>query len=113
MGRGLNPRKMKSMMKKMGMGMEELEDVREIVITTADRKYVFRDASVTMMTVQGQKTFQILGEPTVEDVEGGVSIPEEDVQLVMAQTGADHEKAKKALEENEGNPAEAIISLMG
>jgi NACalpha-BTF3-like transcription factor len=31
----------------------------------------------------------------------------------MGQAGVSYEAAKKALQENEGNPAEAIISLMG
>ncbi len=114
MGRGVNPRKMKSMMRKMGMDLDELGDVEEVIIKTSDKKYIFHDAAVTVMTVQGQKTFQIVGEPDVEESEGegGIVIPEEDIQLVMAQSGASYDDAKKALEENEGNPAEAIISLM-
>ncbi len=112
LGRGMNPRKMKMMMKRMGIEVEELENVEKILIRTADREYVFDEASVSMMVTQGQTTFNIVGEPKIIEKEGTVKIPEEDIQIVMGQTGASYEAAKKALQENEGNPAEAIISLM-
>lgn len=113
MGRGVNPRKMKMMMKKMGMEVDELEDVEEIIIRTAEKDYIFDDASVTIMTTHGQKTYQVVGEPRIVEKEGAISIPEEDIQIVMGQTGATHDNAKKALQDNGGNPAEAIISLLG
>ena len=113
MGRGVNPRKMKMMMKRMGIEVEELDDVEEIIIRTSDKEYHFDEASVTIMVTQGQKTFQVIGEPRVIEKEGAVSVAEEDIEIVMAQTGASHEAAKKALQDNDGNPAEAIISLLG
>jgi len=113
MGRGMNPRKMKMMMKRMGMEMEELDNIEEIIIRTPDKEYYFDDASVTIMTTHGQKTFQVIGEPKVTQRGGAPAVPEEDILIVMEQTGVDHDTARKALEENDGNPAEAIISLMG
>jgi len=41
------------------------------------------------------------------------SIPNEDIELVASQAGVSQEKAKAALEECDGEPAEAIIKLMG
>ena len=35
-GRGMNPAKMKQMMKQMGIDVKELKDVQEVVIKTAD-----------------------------------------------------------------------------
>ena len=113
MGRGVNPRKMKMMMKRMGIEVEELDNVEEIVIRTSDKEYVFKDASVTIMVTHGQKTYQVIGEPRIIEKEGAVSVAEEDIQIVIAQTGASYGAAKKALQDNEGNPAEAIISLLG
>ena len=139
LGRGMNPHKMKRMMKQMGINIEEIDDVEQIVIRTSDKKIVFdSDVAVTVMTAQGQKTFQIVGNPRVldrdaADVEDEVekddadrdiktdvdseeeqtlSIPQEDIELVCAQTGASEEEAKTALEACDGNPAEAILKLM-
>ena len=42
----------------------------------------------------------------------GPVIPEEDVELVATQANVSKEEARKALEECNGEPAEAIIKLM-
>lgn len=116
MGRGVNPRQMKQAMKRMGISQEEMPGVEEVVIRTADKEYVIKDASVTCVTMQGQKTYQVVGDAEVrprqavkEDAPG---IPDEDVQLVMSQTGATREKAEKALRDCDGQPAEAILKIM-
>jgi nascent polypeptide-associated complex subunit alpha len=129
----MNPHKMKRMMKQMGINIEELDDVEEIIIRTPDKEYVFgSDVAVTIMVAQGQKTFQIMGDPsirerTAEDLavstepkesadveveEEAVSIPQEDIELVCSQTGVSEEEALAALEACNGNPAEAILKLM-
>lgn len=117
--RGVNPRQMKQAMKRMGITTEDIQGVEEVVIRTRDKEYVIRDATVTVMDVQGQKTYQVMGEATVSDRSSTpastpteVSLPEEDVELVMGQTGCTRERAIKALKENGGQPAEAIISIM-
>ena len=117
-GGRMNPRQMKAMMKRMGVSQEEIQDVEEVVIRTRTKEIVFKGASVTAMTVQGQKTYQVMGEPKERErkrddeelQEGG--IPEEDVKLVMSQTGCSAAQAKKALEECDGALAEAILKLM-
>lgn len=108
-GRGMNPKHMKAMMKKHGINIEEMGDVLEIIIRTSTKTLVFRDAAVTCMNVQGQRTYQIVGTP--EEIEVGV--PKEDIILVAEQAGVSEEEARKALEECNGEPAEAIIKLMG
>ena len=114
-GGRMNPRQAKMMMRRMGIqGYEELEGVEEVVIRLADREIVIRDAGVTEMTVQGQKMYQVVGEPAEQAKEGaGPLIPEEDVQLVAERANVSPEEARKALEETGGEPAEAIIRLMG
>lgn len=117
-GGRMNPKQMKAMMKRMGISQEDIQDVEEVVIKTRTKEIVFKDAAVTAMTVQGQKTYQIVGTPQErarkkEDThaeEGG--IPDEDVKLVMSQTGCSAAEAKKALQETDGAPAEAILRLM-
>ena len=115
----MNPRQLKAAMKRMGIETEEIEGVEEVIIRTASKEYVFRSAEVSAMTVQGQKTWQIVGEPIVmtRKVEGAPppekpAIPEEDVDLVAEKAGVSKAEARKALEEADGEPAEAIIRLM-
>ncbi|MEE9236671.1 MAG: nascent polypeptide-associated complex protein [Thermoplasmata archaeon] len=104
-------RQAKMLMKQLGY--RELEDVEEVIIRTADKVYVIKAPGVAEMNVQGQKMYQVVGQAEVVEREGaGPSIPEEDVRLVAERAGVSSEEARKALEECEGEPAEAIIKLM-
>lgn len=119
-GGRMNPKQMKQMMKRLGIEQEEIAGVEEVVIRTATKEYIFTKAQVTMMTVQGQKTVQVVGEPLIrerKDAAGKaapakVEIPDEDVALVAEKAGVSEEEARTALEEAGGEPAEAIIRLM-
>jgi nascent polypeptide-associated complex subunit alpha len=106
---GINPKKMKQMMKQLGMQVEPIEDVRQIVITTGKGRYIFDEAEVTAMTMQGVKTFQIAGQPRFE--EGALVIPDEDVRIVMEQTCTPEDIARNALIETKGDLAAAILRL--
>ncbi len=103
----------------MGISTEDLQGVEEVIIRTRDKEYVIRDAAVTIMEVQGQKTFQVIGEATVSprsatpaSKPAEASLPEEDIELVMGQTGCSREQAMKALKDSGGQPAEAILNIM-
>lgn len=117
-GGRMNPKQMQAAMRRMGITQEEMRDVEEVVIRTRSKEIFFKDAAVTKVTMQGQTTFQILGTPEERErgtgpaaaEEGG--IPEEDVQLVMSQTGCSAKEARQALEESDGAPAEAILKIM-
>ncbi len=114
-GRGMNPRQMKQAMRKMGISNESMRGVTQVIIRTADKEYVFDSPDVNIMTVQGQKTYQLTGEPAERPL-GETTVtpgmPEEDIELVMSQTGCGRDAAIKALEENSGQPAEAILQIM-
>jgi nascent polypeptide-associated complex subunit alpha len=115
-----NPRQMRQAMKRLGIEQEQLDGVEEVVIRTATKEYVIRDANVTAMTAQGQKIWTVVGEPIVRDRadakkgEGttALTIPDEDVQLVAEKAGVSEDEARKALQDAGGEPAEAIIRLM-
>ncbi len=119
-GGRVNPRQMRQAMKRMGIEQEELDGVEEVIIRTADKEYVIRGAAVTAITAQGQRIWQVIGEPLVRDradkkaaePSKPSAIPDEDVQLVAEKAGVSEEVARKALEEAGGEPAEAIIRLM-
>ncbi|WP_050032320.1 nascent polypeptide-associated complex protein [Halorubrum halophilum] len=135
-GGGMNPRKMKQMMKQMGIDVEEL-DAERVVIETADGDdLVFDGAQVTKMDAQGQETYQIVGSPdSVADagaggsaaaVEGGAEataiedadaddadagIPDDDVALVAERAEVPQSRAREALEDADGDLAAAIAEL--
>ncbi|ASJ03647.1 nascent polypeptide-associated complex protein [Thermococcus profundus] len=106
---GMNPRQMRKLMKQMGIKMEELEGVEEVVIRMRGKEIVLRDPAITVITAHGEKSYQIV--PGSEEVREVLEIPEEDIKLVMEQAGVDYEAAKKALEEAKGDLAEAILKL--
>lgn len=105
----MNPRQMNQMMKRLGITVKEIENVKKVIIQTDTKEYIFEDADVTMMDAQGQKTYQITGKPRIVDKKE--DIPKEDIDLVVEQTGKSAEEAKKALKETKGDIAEAIMKL--
>jgi nascent polypeptide-associated complex subunit alpha len=109
-GRGMNPKMIQAQMKRMGIQMDELEDVEEVIIKLKSKDIVISNPSVTAINAQGQKSFQVTGD--VAEVAKTPPIPKEDIQLVMGQTGASEEEAMQALEESGGQPAEAIVKLL-
>jgi nascent polypeptide-associated complex subunit alpha len=105
----INPKKMKQMMKQLGMQVEQIDDVQKIVITTPKGSYIFDSAEVSAMTMQGQTTFQVIGTPRFE--ESAPVIPEDDVKMVAEQAGVSLDKAREALIRSRGDIADAILSL--
>jgi nascent polypeptide-associated complex subunit alpha len=115
-GVNLSPKKLDQMMKQVGLSVEEMKDVEEVVIKTADAELVFEDASVTIMDAQGSKMYQITGTPVKRpkrelEPEQEVSISAEDVEIVMEKAGCGAEEAKATLIETRGDLAEAISRL--
>ncbi|MFQ6127480.1 MAG: nascent polypeptide-associated complex protein [Thermoplasmata archaeon] len=110
----MSPKQIKAAMKRLGIKAEELEDVEEVIIKTSAKEYVIPNAAVTKMEVQGQTTYQVVGEAEeFEKSEEGPRIPGEDVRLVAEKANVTAEEARKALIECEGEPAEAILKLLG
>lgn len=96
-------------MKKLGMNVEQIEDVQSIVIKTPKGNYVFDSAEVQAMTMQGQTTYQITGDIRFEPA--AVEIPKEDVTMVASQANVSEDKARAALIATKGDIAEAIMKL--
>jgi nascent polypeptide-associated complex subunit alpha len=105
----INPKKMKQMMKQIGMQMEPIEDVRKLVIYTAKGNYIFDSAEVTAMTMQGVTTYQVAGQARFEAA--APEIPEGDVELVAEQAGVSPDAAREALIESKGDIAAAILKV--
>ncbi|MFB6223914.1 MAG: nascent polypeptide-associated complex protein [Haloarcula sp.] len=127
-GGGMNPRKMKQMMEQMGIDMDDI-DAQEVIIRTPDEELVFDDAEVQLMEAQGQKTYQVVGEPesrepgsgesgaaateddTADESDSGTGVDEDDVELVAMRAGVDEDTAREALEANDGDLADAVDEL--
>ncbi len=105
----MNPRQMQQMMKRLGINIKEIDNVEEVIIRTNTKEYIIDNAEVTIMDAKGQKTYQVTGRARVEDREE--KIPDKDIDLVVEQTGKSKEEAEKALEESNGDIAEAIMKL--
>ena len=113
MRRGMNPRETKRMMQRMGLSMDAVPDVEQVIIKTSGKEIIVEGPEVAILEVQGQKIFQVTGgkitEKAAERKSSGIA--EEDIRLVADQTGKSLEEARKALEESGGDLAKAIILL--
>jgi nascent polypeptide-associated complex subunit alpha len=121
-----NERQMQMMMKRLGMSTESVDDVQEVIVRTRDKEHVFQSPEVTILTVQGVRTYQVVGNPTIRprthsDAASPSSTsatpapelpPDEDIALVMDQAGVSRSEALDALKETDGQPAEAILRIL-
>ena len=108
------------MMQKMGVKMDELQDVSQVIIKTPSKDIVIETPTVTLVTVQGQIMYQIVGGEASEKQPAAagqsvsaISPPETDVLLVVQQTGKTADEARKALADSGGDLARAILLLKG
>lgn len=112
----MNPRQMKQMMSRMGIKTEEME-AKKVVISCADKDVIIENPEVMKMMMPGQTIYNVTGgtisEQLPSDEEPALEISEEDVQMVAEQAGVTPSEAKKALEDSNGDIAEAIIKLKG
>jgi nascent polypeptide-associated complex subunit alpha len=119
MNRRMNPREQKRMMQRMGMNMDQVADVQQVIIRTAGKDIVIDEPEVAILEVQGQKMYQVVGGQVSEQAPSqhltaaaaAPAFSEEDVRLVADQTGKSFEKAKEALEDCQGDLAKAILLL--
>ncbi len=120
MQRKVNPREARRMMQRMGMSMDSVGDVKQVIIKTASKDILIEQPEVAIMNMGGQKIFQVVGGSVTERApeRGGTAISqakpvvsEEDAQLVADQTGKSLDEAKGALEECDGDLAKAILLL--
>ncbi|HEV2230981.1 MAG TPA: nascent polypeptide-associated complex protein [Thermoplasmata archaeon] len=123
-----NARQMQMMMRRLGMTSEPIEGVEEVIVRTRESEHVFRAPEVTVVTVQGVRTYQVVGDPEIRPRSAGgpgpgptdraaapaapSGPPEDDIALVMEQAGVERSEAIEALRRSNGAPAEAILALL-
>ena len=101
----MDPQKMQQMLKKLGMKMDNIS-AKQVVIKTESGDITIDQPQVIKTTMKDQVVFQISGNVKEE------TFTEEDVKLIMDQTGvSDKERIKGLLQENNGDVAKTIIQL--
>jgi len=109
----LSRREQERLLKRLGVNIEELNGVKEVRIVMNEKSIVIKNPVVFRINNQGQSMYQVLGEE-VEELESKrdeYEPSEEDVLLVVQQTGKSIEEAKKALKATNGDLAQAILML--
>ncbi|MFH1409002.1 MAG: nascent polypeptide-associated complex protein [Nanoarchaeota archaeon] len=107
---GMNPRQMQQAMKRMGIQQVDI-DATEVIIRTPEKELVFTSPHVAKVNMMGQETYQIVGKPEERSLDTTPEVNQEDIDTVAEQAGVSKEEAAKAIEESQGDLAEAILKL--
>ncbi|MBM3228951.1 nascent polypeptide-associated complex protein [Candidatus Parvarchaeota archaeon] len=102
---GFDPKSVKKMMQQMGIENKEIA-AKKVLIECEGENIIITNPQVTQIVMQGQTSYQIAGTVLRE-----ASISQQDLQLVMEQTGASEKQAREALLESGGDMAQAILKL--
>jgi len=102
----INPKQLEKMARKMGIQSTEI-DAEEVIIRTKKKEIIITNPQVSKVNMAGQDTFQISGDIEEKD---SSEFSEEDLRLIVEQTGATPHEAAEALEET-GDIAHAILKL--
>ncbi len=107
---GMNPKQMQQAMKQLGIKQEEIEAI-EVIIRLEDKEIVISSPSVQKIKMQGQESFQISGDVSERSLSSTPEITDDDLNTIMEQTGCTKDEAIEAIEESDGDLAEAILKL--
>lgn len=108
----MNPAQMQRMMSQMGIKTVDMPAEKALFYLKDGTVLELNAPQIVKMTVQGTETYQVVGHANVlSATEKKLEITEEDILLVSQQANISKEKAKKALEESNGDIAEAILKL--
>ena len=100
MGFKLDNRQSRRMLEKMGLNLEEMPEVSEVVIKTKEKDIIIKSPQVSKLKSKGIDMYQIMGNDIEEVIKEDSKISEEDVLLVSQQANVNIEIAKNALEES-------------
>lgn len=101
------------MMDRMGINMDQIDGVEEVIIRTADRDLVVKKANVAEIKMKsgGTRVFQVTGDDVEERAREKPKYTKEDIILVAQQANVSEAKAEQALKDNDGDLATAILKL--
>ena len=89
-------RQSKRMLEKMGLNLEEMSDVEEVVIKTKERDLIIKSPQVSKLKSKGIDMYQIMGNDTEEIIKEQNIISYEDVLLVSQQANVKEDEARNA-----------------
>jgi len=109
----MDNRQARRMMDRMGINMDQIENVEEVIIRTPEKDLVIKGANVSEVRMKGGGTriFQVTGEDVEERTREKPKYTKEDVILVAQQANVSEAKAEQALKDNDGDLATAILKL--
>jgi nascent polypeptide-associated complex subunit alpha len=109
----LNNRQARRMMDSMGINMDQIEGVEEVIIRTADKDLVIKNANVSEVRMKGGggRIFQVAGDDVEERGREKPKYTKEDIILVAQQANVSEARAEQALKDNDGDLATAILKL--
>ena len=110
MRRKVSPREANRMMQRMGMQVEQLDDVTRVIMETPSKRIIIDSPEVATITVQGQTMYQV-GGGTMREETAGEQSSADDAKLVASQAGVSQEEATAALKQSAGDLAQAIVLL--
>jgi nascent polypeptide-associated complex subunit alpha len=109
----IDPKALKSMMAKMGIKSSEINAIR-VVIQSADSDIIVDNPQVTRIEAQGTVSFQITGEIHELKKDTKLEVTNDDIKFVSEKSGvSDKDKVLNAINESNGDLAEAILKLSG
>ncbi|MBI4162595.1 MAG: hypothetical protein HY513_02840 [Candidatus Aenigmarchaeota archaeon] len=101
---GMNdPKKIQQMMKKLNMDIREME-AEEVIIKQKNKTLKIKKPEIMIANMMGKDVYQISGELYE-------SVSEDDIKLVMEQTGKDRQTVEQKLEELNNDLAKVIMEL--
>lgn len=103
---GVDPKQMAKMMKQMGIENTNVP-AKRVIIEQEGGKIIIDEPQILKISFSGQDSYQISGNARQE----GAGIRDEDVKLVAESANVGENEARKALEEANGDIAEAILKL--
>ena len=107
----LDNRQTRRMLERMGVSMEQIDGVEEVIIRTADKDLVIKKANVSEMKMKDSRMFQVIGDDVEERMREKPKFTREDVLLVAQQANVSEPKAEQALKDSDGDLAQAILRL--
>jgi nascent polypeptide-associated complex subunit alpha len=107
----MDNRQTRRMLERMGVSIDQIEGVEEVIIRTADKDLVIKNASVSEMKAKGSRSFQVVGEDVEERMREKPKYTRDDVLLVAQQANVSEAKAEQALKDCNGDLAQAILRL--
>lgn len=102
---------MRRQMDRMGLSMDTLDDVQEVIIRTTTKEIVIEKPQVNKMDGQDSIVFMVTA-PSYEERElEAPTYSEDDVELLCVQANVDRETAIAALNDCDGELATALVRL--